>query len=307
MGRKRLRPRSLVLVATCGIALSAGVLWWLTAPPPAHPTPILSDTGDPARGREVFLAGGCAACHSPPDAKASDLPTLSGGRAFVTPFGTFRAPNISPDPEAGIGRWRAADLARAMRDGVSPDGRHYYPAFPYSSYIRASDSDIQALWAYLMTLPASSRPSEPHSLRFPFNLRRTIGIWKRLYLRRDWVLEAPSDARIERGRYLVEALGHCGECHTPRNFLGGLIRERWLGGAPNPAGEGRIPNITPGSLDWSSDEILEYLTTGFRPDFDTAGGDMVEVIENISRLPEGDRRAIVAYLKAVSPVPDASK
>jgi len=254
---------------------------------------------DLAVGEQVFYAAGCASCHSTPGSVGEAKLVLGGGQTFPSPFGTFYAPNISPDPDHGIGGWSALDLANAMQHGISPAGQHYYPAFPYASYIKAELSDIMSLHAFLATLPSSAEPSKPHEVGFPFNIRRTLGGWKFLFLRPDWVVSGDLTPEETRGRYLAEALGHCAECHTPRNALGGLQLANWLGGAPNPDGKGKVPNITPGQLDWSSADIAEYLSSGFTPEFDTAGGHMVAVVENTAKLPPADRAAIAAYLKKV--------
>ncbi len=155
------------------------------------------------------------------------------------------------------------------------------------------------LIAHLRTLPASDRPSEAHDLAFPFNQRITLGPWKALFVSSEWVMPDALTPELERGRYLVESLGHCVECHTPRNALGGLQVTQWMSGAPNPSGEGRIPNITNGALRWSEGEIAEYLKSGFTPDFDTAGGTMAAVVRNTAKLSDADRAAIATYLKAI--------
>ncbi|EAR51015.1 Diheme class I cytochrome c [Oceanicola granulosus HTCC2516] len=287
------------LVALALVAGAAG--WWFTAPPPV-PASYAALTGNPEAGRLAFAAAGCASCHTDPEAEPSDSPVLSGGQRFASDFGTFIAPNISPSPE-GVGAWSDAELIHAVRAGVSPSGAHLYPAFPYAAYNKALPQDVADLVAYLRTLPPSEVESLPHEVGFPFNLRRGLGLWKALFLSDDYVLaEAELDSPVDRGRYLVEALGHCGECHTPRNPLGALDTSRWLGGAPHPSGEGTIPNITPAGLSWSEAEIAEYLKSGFTPDFDTAGGEMAEVVATISQLSDDDRLAIAAYLKAVPEV-----
>lgn len=165
-----------------------------------------------------------------------------------------------------------------------------------------ADGDLLDLFAYLKTLPPSDVASQPHEMGFPFNISRGIGLWKMLNLDPSPVLADVSDPQVERGRYLVEGPGHCGECHTPRDAMGGLRYDAWLSGGPNPDGEGSIPNITPGGLDWAASDIAYYLESGFTPDFDSAGGSMVSVIRNTSQLPAEDREAIAAYLKAVPPV-----
>lgn len=285
----------LILVAILG----AGAFWAITRPEHSDPATFAALTGDPARGEMVSWAGGCASCHAAPGAQGDDKLVLAGGLRIASDFGTFVVPNISPDPDHGIGQWTVTDLDSAMRHGTSPGGEHYYPAFPYTSYIHATPQDVADLHAYLMTLPASDRADEPHELGFPFNQRLLLGGWKFLNLSPDWVVEGTLSPTVERGRYLVEGLGHCGECHTPRNLIGGREMTQWLAGGPNPEGKGTIPNITPGALDWSEDEIVEYVTSGFTPDYDSAGGQMADVVGNMSRLPPEDRAAIAAYLKAV--------
>lgn len=282
--------------------LGAVAAWVLSAPRPLPDDMLAGLTPDPANGELVFHAGGCASCHAAEKAEGAEKLVLKGGRAFDSPFGTFYAPNISTDAQAGIGGWSAMDLANAMLRGVSPDGAHYFPAFPYTSYIRATAQDVVDLHAYMTTLPADATPSRAHDVGFPFNIRRSLGLWKWLYLREDWVVSADLSAVEQRGRYLSEALGHCGECHTPRGPLGGLNDGQWLAGAPNPSGSGRIPNITPGALDWSERDIAAYLETGFTPEYDSAGGHMVAVIENFAQLPAEDRAAVAAYLKRVAPI-----
>jgi mono/diheme cytochrome c family protein len=217
-------------------------------------------------------------------------------------------PNISPDPETGIGGWSTLDFANAMLRGVSPGGQHLYPAFPYASYARMRVEDVIDLKAFMDTLPPVSNRVAGHDLGFPFGIRRGIGVWKRLYLSPAPVLALPdaSDA-VRRGQYLAEGAGHCGECHTSRDAMGGPKTSLWLAGAPNPEGRGVIPNITPGpgGLEWSETEIVDAFKTGFKPDFDTLGGRMGAVQENLAHLPDADLQAIAAYLKAVPPLPDA--
>ncbi|QEE35612.1 c-type cytochrome [Octadecabacter sp. SW4] len=282
--------------------IGGAVAWFATRPASLDPALLAGLQGDATRGALVFAAAGCAACHTAPDSDPSDRPVLAGGRAFPSDFGRFIAPNISPDPSAGIGAWSDYDLANAIMRGVGPEGAHYYPAFPYTTYAKADPQDIVDLIAHLRTLPASDVENQPHDVGFPFNIRRMLGGWKLLFSTDAWALADPLPDDVARGRYLVEALGHCSECHTARNVLGGLRRAQWLAGAPNPSGEGTIPNITPAALSWSAGDIVEYLTSGFTPEFDTAGGEMVDVIANTARLPESDRAAIAAYLKAVPAV-----
>lgn len=272
-----------------------------------HPRPLPADamaglTGTAARGKLVFWAGGCSSCHAATSAEGDGKLSLGGGRPFPSPFGTFIAPNISPDPDYGIGTWSVLDLANAMTRGVSPQGQHYFPVFPYASFTHLRLQDVADLYAYLMTLPKVAAPSQPHQVSFPFNIRRGLGGWKFLYFKTDWVVSGDLTPAQDRGRYLVEGLSHCGECHTPRTAFGGMDRSRWLAGGPIPASKGHFPNITPGKLHWSEKDIVEYLASGFTPDFDSAGGHMALVVENMAKLPASDREAIAAYLKLVPAV-----
>lgn len=284
-----------------GICLAAGLLAGgiVTAPRPLPADAYAGLSGDATRGAQVFAAAGCASCHVAPGDAVTETPVLAGGKRFVTAFGTFVAPNISPHRAAGIGGWTLADLGNAIQRGVSPDGAHYYPALPYAAYARMVPQDVADLYAHLMTLPADATPSLPQEVAFPFSLRRGLGLWKALNLSDDWVMPDGADADVVRGRYLVEALAHCGECHSPRGLTGGLDRDRWLQGAPNLEGTGRIPDITPAALTWTEAEIADYLGTGFTPDYDSAGGAMAQVVENLARLPAADRLAIARYLKRI--------
>ena len=283
-----------------GIAVvGAVVLWFLARPNPMSEADVAGLVGDPVHGEVVFWASGCASCHMAAGAKDAAQLVLVGGQRFPSDFGTFLAPNISQDPQHGIGGWSVLDLANALTRGVSPEGEHYYPVLPYASYAKMKLQDVADLHAFLQTLPAEPTPSLPHEIGFPFSIRETLGGWKLLFLSNNWALEGNLTPTADRGRYIAEALAHCGECHTARNALGGMDTARWLGGAPNPAGEGRIPNITPGKLGWTSVDIVQYLTTGFTPEFDSVGGHMAHVVENMARLPEGDRQAVAEYLVAV--------
>lgn len=287
-----------VVWAIACLAAGAAAGLWITRAQPVDAARYDGLSGDAARGEAVFTAAGCASCHSAPEAAGEAKLVLAGGQRFPSEFGTFVAPNISPS-EAGIGGWSLTDFASAVQNGVSPEGQHYYPAFPYTAYALMEDRDVADLWAYMQTLPADPTATQTHEVGFPFNIRRSLGGWKFLYADKGWVIEDVASPELERGRYLVEALAHCGECHTPRTALGGLDRDAWLGGAPNPSGRGTIPALVPGELTWDATEIAYYLETGFTPDFDSAGGHMVAVIENFAKLPAEDRQAVAAYLKAL--------
>lgn len=289
--------------AIAGLALIgvAGFIL-LTAPRAGSMEALKGLTGDAAHGEQVFWAAGCASCHAAADATGDARLVLAGGQAFPSDFGTFIAPNISPDPESGIGGWTVEQFACAIQAGLSPDSTHYFPALPYAAYNKMVPQDVVDLKAFMDGLPKSQTPSQPHQVGFPFNIRRTLGLWKLMFVRQDFVIQGDLTPEQTRGRYIAEALAHCAECHTPRNALGGLDTSRWLGGAPDPSGKGTIPNITPGKLTWSEADIVEYLTSGFTPEFDSVGGHMAHVVENMSQLPESDRQAIAAYLKIVPAV-----
>jgi len=289
---------------TVGAGIAGGAAFWVLTDPVTAPASATEGiVPDPARGEAVFWAGGCASCHAAPGATGDAMLVLAGGRALETPFGTFRAPNISSDPEAGIGGWSDLQFLNAMRHGVSPAGAFYFPAFPYTSYAKMTVEDVVSLRAYMATLPADATPSQAHDLPLPFRLRRGVGLWNLMYLESTWAVDAPDLTEAEvRGRYLAEALGHCGECHTPRDAFGGPVAARHLAGGPNPAGEGTIPGITPATLTWTEAEIAGYLMTGFTPEFDSAGGHMADVVQNLARLDPEDRAAIAAYMKRVPPV-----
>lgn len=273
-------------------------LGWFLSAPPELPSDDVARGGDAETGALVFAAAGCASCHLAPGAEKTGLPVLAGGKAFESDFGTFYAPNISSHTEAGIGAWSDAALYRAIVDGVSPDGAYYYPAFPTHAYRLSTPQDMRDLIAYLRTLPADAAASKTHDTGFPFTIRRGLWAWRVMFAPKDWHRETGTP-ELERGRYLVEALGHCAECHTPRNALGGLQSAYWLAGAPALVGDGRVPGLRPDQLDWSVNDIAEYLSSGFTPDYDVAGGEMAEVVENTSKLTDADRRAIAMYLKAL--------
>jgi mono/diheme cytochrome c family protein len=263
-----------------------------------------------ARGEYIFHAAGCQSCHTDEKNKGA---LLAGGRALKTPFGTFYGPNITPDPVHGIGAWSDEDFIRAVRQGVSPTGAHYYPALPYTSYSKISDQDIRDLKAYIFTLPPSATANKPHDLSFPFNMRWAIGLWKFLNFKPVVLSPEPArDAQWHRGRYLVEALGHCAECHTERDFTGGLKAKRWMAGSPDGADGDATPNITPhpatGMGKWNANDIAFMLKTGIMPDGDSLGALMADVVEHsTSKLRDDDRAAIVAYLKSLPPVADRPK
>lgn len=258
------------------------------------------------RGAYLAQAGGCKGCHT---ADSKDATPFAGGRALKTPFGTFYGPNITPDRKAGLGDWSEARFVRAMRHGEREDGSNYFPAFPYPSFTKVADADLHALWAYLRTLPASSTASRPHELKFPFGFRWAVSAWKWLYFKPGpFTGNAQASASVKRGAYLVQALGHCGECHTPRNWLGGPRSERTLAGGMGPEGK-RVANLTPTGLKkWSDAELKEFLLSGLTPDGDVTAAAMGEVVTNsTSQLSPADLDAMVAYLRTLPPVPNEAR
>jgi mono/diheme cytochrome c family protein len=257
--------------------------------------------GDAKRGEYLAKAGGCLGCHTVEAKDGQDKPVpYAGGRALKTPFGTFYGPNITSHPEAGIGKWSEADFMRAMREGRRPDGSNYFPAFPYPSFTLITDADLRDLWAYLRSLPPSNRQSEPHDLGFLYRWRFAVGMWKWMFFTPGPFAAGPGN----RGEYLVRALGHCGECHTPRNFLGATKNDRFLAGAKDVA-----PNLTPTRLKKSGDEELRnFLTTGLAADGDVPAKEMGEVITNTtSQLTPQDLNAMIAYLRTLPPLPEEGK
>ena len=253
---------------------------------------------DPQNGEYVYFAAGCGGCHTAPNAEENPKKVLSGGQKFPSPFGTFVAPNVSMHVDYGIGAWSQDDFVRAVRQGVSPNGRHYYPAFPYTSYQGMSDQDVVDLWSYWQTLPSSEQGPQAHDLPIYATWRRPLGIWKMMFQSASDL--QMQDAELARGEYLVNTLGHCGECHTARNIFGARSSKNTLMGAQHPNGKGRIPAIAGTTFDWNAADIAEYLKSGFTPDYDVAGGLMAEVIENTSKLSDQDRMAIANYLKVLA-------
>ncbi len=259
------------------------------------------------RGKYILYASGCITCHT---ARGEEGVALAGGRALETEFGVFRSPNITPDFETGIGGWSLDEFTRALREGIAPDGSPYYPAFPYTSYAGMRDEDVADLFAYLQALEPVERAVPPHELGFPYNIRMSLWPWRWLYFDADgFVPHREDEESIARGAYLVNAMGHCGECHTPRNWLGALQREHHLAGNPDGPEDRTVPNITPhhadGIGDWSRGDLVFFLQTGFFPDGDVAGGGMGAVIrDNTSKLTEADRDAMVDYLRAIDPLED---
>jgi mono/diheme cytochrome c family protein len=266
--------------------------------------------GDVQRGLYLSKAAGCVGCHTQQTKDPKDAVPYAGGRALKTPFGTFYGPNITPHPTTGIGKWSESDFIRAMREGRRPDGAHYFPAFPYPSFTGITDADLRDLWAYLRSLPPSARASQEHELGILYRWRFLVGFWKWLYFTPGAMTPDPKRTPVlNRGDYLVNALGHCGECHTPRNFMGGMKRERHLAGTQQGPEGKSVSNITPARLKkWSDAELRDFLQTGMTSDGDVTSETMGEVVTNTtSQLVAADLAALIAYLRSIPPVESEKK
>jgi mono/diheme cytochrome c family protein len=304
------RSRVFVPAVLCCLLAGLAAIWFLTRPEVVAASALPPYTPNLDNGKTMFEIGGCSSCHAVPndDPNKVDRLRLGGGLALKSPFGTFYVPNISPDPNDGIGAWSEADFVTALWKGTSEHGANLYPAFPYTSYQHMALSDIRDLFAYLKTLPPVAGKSRRHDLSFPFNQRWLIGGWKLLFFHGGpYVPDPAKSAQWNRGAYLVNGPGHCAECHSPRNMLGAIIDSQRFAGGPAPDGKGWVPNITPlglrdGDRPWSEQDIASFLGDGMTPDGDFAGGPMADVIDNVSLLSNDDRAAIAVYIASLPPI-----
>jgi mono/diheme cytochrome c family protein len=291
---------SLCLIGLAGfLVLTSPITWRLT-----HPSRDVADAS-PANlvnGEAMFYAGSCGTCHASPGQK--DETHLGGGLALTSGFGTFYMPNISPDKKDGIGNWTTAQFVRAARQGVSEHDENLYPAFPYTSYQRMTANDLRDLFGYINTLAPVAGVAPDHKLKFPFSMRRGVGVWRLVFLDGKTLPAEPTkSAAWTRGRYLVEGPGHCAECHSPRDVAGAVISAKRFAGAPDPEGHGYVPNITQdetGIAYWSQHEIADYLGTGISPIHLAAGGSMAPIIANLAHLTPADRAAMAEYIKSLA-------
>lgn len=290
-----------VLLCAAG---AGAVLWYMTAarPPFADRDRQFEGPGDVAHGELVFDAGDCASCHATPG--QPDRLRLGGGMALASPFGTFRPPNISPDPVDGIGAWSVIDLANALIGGVSPRHDHYYPAFPFTSFTGMTAGDIRDLNAYLKTLPKVAGRAPPHSPAILFSIRRSVGIWKMMFFREGSTsAHLDGDPLHDHGAYLVESVSHCAECHSTRNAFGAIKPDTRFAGGIDPQGTGFVPNITQDRLSgWTENDIAVMLKTGETPNHGRVGSSMADVVANTAMLPDSDRQAIARYIKGLAPI-----
>jgi len=301
-------PKPTLIAAILAI-VAALLLWVITIPATVPASALPPHRPDLANGKTMFDIGGCASCHATP-AKASDQADrtrLGGGLALPSPFGTFYVPNISPDSKYGIGAWSETNFVTALWKGTSRRGRNLFPAFPYTSYQHMELADLRDLFAYLKTLPPVPGRVRPHDLRFPFSVRRLVGLWKLLFFHGGpFVPDATKSAQWNRGAYLVNGPGHCAECHSPRNFLGAIIESERFAGGPTPDGKSFVPNITPAGLQredppWSEKDIASFLGDGMTPAGDFLGGGMADVVRNTALLSAADRAAIATYIASLPP------
>jgi mono/diheme cytochrome c family protein len=303
------RLRTFVFIIATGAIFVLAAIWILTLPAAVPAAALPPHTPNLANGETMFNIGGCSSCHAVPNNNPEkvDRMRLGGGLALKSPFGVFYAPNISSDARDGIGNWSEANFVTALWKGTSDHGTNLYPAFPYTSYRYMQLDDVRDLFAYLKTLPPVPSRSRRHELSFPFNERRLLGIWKLLFLGEGSFVPDPSkSAQYNRGAYLVNGPGHCAECHSPRNALGGVIESQRFAGGPSPDGSDWVPNITPVGLQrddekWSEEDIASFLDGGMMPSGDFAGGAMADVIRSTSLLSPEDRAAIANYVVALPP------
>jgi len=294
--------RKVLLLAAATVVLGFAAFWVLTIPATVSANALGPHTADLANGKTMFVAGDCSSCHAVPNQE--DSTQLGGGLGLVTKFGTFYVPNISSDLKDGIGGWTDAQFVTALTKGVSPEGEHLYPAFPYTSFQRMTSDDLRDLFAYIKSLPSVSGQVRDDDVAFPMNIRRLVGGWKLLYLDgMPFKADSLKSATWNRGAYLVNGPAHCAECHSPRNALGAIVSDKRLSGNPNAYGQLGFPNITQANLEkWSQAEIAETLTTGMTADGGRVGGPMAEVVHSTSKLSAEDRAAMAEYIKSLPPI-----
>lgn len=295
-------PRLLRTLLVAGAALAVAGVGAVWAWPIGEPERLGSLQGDAWRGAYLARASGCVTCHSSIDMGGA---ALAGGAPLDTPFGSFVPPNITPDPVGGIGGWTLDEFAVAVRQGVSPDGEAYYPAFPYEFYAGLSDQDVADIFAAIQAVPPVAEPAAPHDVSFPFNLRFGLKPWRAAFLQP--VEPSPVMGRSEawlRGQALVEGPTHCAACHTGRNLLGGLKASEAMAGSDALPGGSVAPSIRAEDLrarGWTAASLAYALRTGLAPDGDALGGSMAEVVHaGTSYLDEADREAIAAYILDVA-------
>jgi nicotinate dehydrogenase subunit B len=284
---------SAAAMAAALVSIAALALPWRSIAPIARPDPSTWSAATIAKGQQLAALGDCAVCHTQINGAVN-----AGGRAIETPFGVIYATNITPDVETGIGAWSYPAFERAMREGIHRDGRHLYPAFPYNHFAKTTDADLQALYAYLMAQPAVRSVSPESRLAFPFNIRPLMAGWNALFHNgATFAPDVTKSAAWNRGAYLVEGLGHCGACHSPRNALGAEKANAYLAGGFAEGWEAPpLTSLSHAPIPWSEDELFAYLRTGESRFHGTASGPMAPVVKALTALPDEDIRAMAVYL-----------
>lgn len=284
------------IAAACAavVGVATAVLPWRSIPPIARPDASAYSAATIAKGEQLAALGNCAGCHTDINGVVN-----AGGRAIETPFGIVYSTNITPDPETGIGAWSYPAFERAMREGIHRDGRHLYPAFPYNHFAQTTDADLQALYAYLMAQPAVHATNRETALAFPFNLRPLMAGWNALFHKPEVFRADPAQSETwNRGAYLVESLGHCGACHTPRNALGAErdARAYLAGGVADGWEAPPLTSLSQAPIPWTEDELFAYLRTGASRFHGVAAGPMAPIVKELAAVPDSDIRAMAVYL-----------
>ena len=294
----------LTILAVLAVA-GLGAAWGMSEPHPLTAAEIPSHQPDIANGKELFNAAGCLSCHKPgPDLKNVDASLPAGGTAFKTPVGTFYPPNLTPDPETGIGKWTDAEFVNAVQRGISPEGENLIPAFPYTSYARMKTSDVLDIKAYLDSLPPVVAPEKQAQIPAPWLLRRGVGIWKHLgFDTAQWQPDPSKPAEWNRGAYIVNGAGHCNECHTPRNLFMAFDWSKQFQGGPHPGGEGRVPSLIDligrGKYTDAADLATAFENGEMMGYEHMSSGGMGEVQSNLSKLAESDVKAVADYISSL--------
>ncbi|MFO1133098.1 MAG: cytochrome c [Hyphomicrobiales bacterium] len=301
MSRRAKVLGSLAVIAVAGLALA----WRMSEPHPLTAAEIPAHQPDIANGKELFNAAGCFSCHKPgPDLKTVDASLPAGGTPFKTPVGTFYPPNLTPDPETGIGKWTDAEFVNAVQRGISPEGENLIPAFPYTSYARMKTSDVLDIKAYLDSLPPVVAPEKAAQIPAPWLLRKGVGIWKHLgFDTAQWQPDASKSAEWNRGAYIANGAGHCNECHTPRNLFMAFDWSKQFQGGPHPGGEGKVPSLIDllgrGKYTDASDLATAFQNGEMMGYEHMSSGGMGEVQSNLSKLAESDVKAVADYISSL--------
>ena len=293
--------RFLMVCAVLALAGAAGA-WVLSAPNPVSEAAIPAHTPDAGNGKVMYNAAGCFSCHKPgPELTDADPSLPSGGMALKTPVGVFYPPNLTPDPETGLGKWTDLDFVNAVQRGLSPEGQHLIPAFPYTSYARMKTEDVLDIRAYLATLTPVVSPEKPAEIPAPWLLRRGVGLWKHLGLdTTTWQPDPAQTASWNRGAYIANAPGHCNECHTPRNIFMVIDMSRQFEGGPHPEGQGKVPSLRDlvgrGKYKDAADLTLAFQNGEMFGYENMSSGGMGAVQTNLSKLPQADVEALADYI-----------